>query len=279
MAYIWRETFSNIRYSGLIGVLSVIVVVLTIMVLSTLLIIANHIHMELKVIKRSPLVVVFLKDGLEDSSRQKIQKEIGSLPQVHSTRYISKEDALRKTREIFAGQEEILEGLEDINPLPASFEVQLKTQFLDNAKEVAGRLNRLPGVEDTQYAEKTSEFVKKIESSLIFIGSILGLASIVIVCFSIMLTTYIRREEIKIMRLVGATGLFIRVPLLLQGIVQGLMGSVIGLAILYGLFNLLAAKIGPVAFLPLRQIALVIGLGASMGFVAGAVPLRRLIRI
>jgi len=279
VAYIWRETFSNIRHSGLIGALSIIVVALTIMVLSTLLTIANYIHIELNVIKRSPLVVVFLKDGLEDSARRKIQKEIESLSEVHSTRYISKEDALRKTREMFAGREEILEGLEDSNPLPSSFEVELKSQFLDNAKQVAEKLNGLPGVEDTQYAEKTSEFVKKIERSLIFIGSLLGLASIVIVCFSIMLTTYIRREEIRIMRLVGATGLFIRVPLLLQGIMQGLIGSAIGLAILYGVFNLLAAKIGPVAFLPLRQIALVIGLGAFMGFVAGAVPLRRLIRI
>ena len=279
MAYIWRETFSNIRHSGLIGVLSVMVVVLTTITLSTLLMIGNYIHMELKIIKQSPLVVVFLKDGLEDSARQKIRKEIESLPQVRSARYISKEDALRKTREMFAGREEILEGLEDINPLPSSFEVELKTQSLDNVKEVAEKLNGLSGVEDIQYAEKTSEFVKKIEKTLILIGSILGLASIVIVCFSIMLTTYIRREEIKIMRLVGATELFIRVPLLLQGIMQGLIGSAIGLTILYGLLNLLAASIGSVSFLPLRQIALVVGLGAFMGFVAGAAPLRRLIKI
>jgi cell division transport system permease protein len=279
VAYIWRETFSNIRYSGPIGVLSITVIVLTTMVLATLLTIANYIHMELNILKQSPLVVVFLKDGLDDSTRQNIRKEIESLPQVRSTRYISKEDALRRTREMFAGREEILEGLEDLNPLPSSFEIELKTQSLDNVKEVVERLSGLPGVEDTQYAEKASQFVRKIETALIFIGSILALASIVIICFSIMLTTYIRREEIRIMRLVGATGLFIRAPLLLQGVMLGLMGSAIGLAILYGLSNLLATKIGPFSFLPLRHIALVVGLGAFMGFVGGSVPLRRLIKI
>jgi cell division transport system permease protein len=279
VAYIWRETFSNIRYSGLIGILSIIVVVLTTMVLSALLMIANYIHTELNILKQSPLVVVFLEDGLEDPARQKIQKDIESLPQVISARYISKEDALRKTREMFAGHREILEGLEDINPLPSSFEVELKRQSLSYAKEVVEQIDGLAGVEDIQYAEKTSELASKVETALIFIGSILGLASIVIVCFSIMLTTYIRREEIRIMRFVGATGLFIRVPLLLQGVMQGLMGSTIGLAILYGLLNLLAVKIGSISFLPLRQIALVIGIGAFMGFVGGAVPLRRLIKI
>ena len=279
MAYIWRETFSNIRYSGLVGALSIIVVVLTTIVLSTLLMIADYIHTELNILKQSPLVVVFLKDGLSESDIHNLQKQIEGISQVHSTRYVSKQDALNKTRKMLSGQEEILEGLEENNPLPSSFDVELKPQFLHNVKEVAAELSALPGVEDTQYAEKTSQLVRRIETTLIFIGSILGLASIVIVCFSIMLTTYIRREEIRIMRLVGATGLFIRVPLLLQGVMQGLMGSALGLAILYGLLNLLVMKLGPVTFLPIRQIVLVIGLGAFMGFIGGAVPLRRLIKI
>lgn len=279
MAHIWRETFSNIRYSGLIGLLSIIVVVLTAMVLGTLLIIANYIHIELSVMKKSPLVVVFLRDGLSDSARQQIRNNIEGLPQVRSTKYVSKAEALRKTREMFAGHAEVLEGLEDNNPLPSSFEVELKPEFLDDAKGLAKKLGGFQGVEDTQYAEKTSEFVKRIERPLIFVGSILGLASIVIVCFSIMLTTYIRREEIKIMRLVGATGLFIRVPLLLQGVVQGFMGSVMGIAILYGLLNLMEMRTGPISFLPLNQIILVVGLGIVMGFIAGAIPLRRLIKI
>lgn len=229
--------------------------------------------------KESPLMVAFLKDGLSDSARQQLRKSIEGIPQVHSIEYVSKADALQKTREMFAGHTEVLEGLEDMNPLPSSFEIELKPQFLNSAKELAEKLSKIQGVEDTQYAEKTSEFVKKIEKSLIFFGSILGLASIIIVCFSIMLTTYIRREEIRIMRLVGATEPFIRIPLLLQGVLQGFIGSAIGLAVLYGLLNLLETWTGPISFLPLDQVILVVALGMSMGFIAGAIPLRRLIKI
>jgi cell division transport system permease protein len=279
MAYIWSETFSNIRYSGLIGVLSIIVVILTSMVFSSLLMIGNYIHLELSILKQSPMVVVFLKDGLKDNDRQKIRGEIEGFNQVRSAKYVSKEGALRKTKEMFAGHEEILEGLEDNNPLPSSFEIELKAEFINDAGKIAKRLRQLPGVEDIQYSETTSQLVRKIETALIFIGSTLGLASIVIICFSIMLTSYIRREEIKIMRLVGATGIFIRFPLLLQGVMQGLIGSGVGLAILYGLLKLLAMHIGSVPFLPLKQMLLVVGLGTFMGFLAGAFPLRKLIKI
>ncbi len=154
MTHIWRETFSNIRYSGLIGLLSIIVVILTAMMLSGLLIVANYIHTELSVMKKSPLVVVFLRDGLSDSDRQQTRNKIEGLPQVRSTKYVSKEEALSKTREMFADHAGVLEGLEDMNPLPSSFEVELRPQFLNEAKELAENLGGFQGVEDTQYGRR-----------------------------------------------------------------------------------------------------------------------------
>ncbi len=97
MAHIWRETFSNIRYSGLIGLLSITVIVLTAMVFGVLLMIANYIHAELNVMKKSPLVTAFLEDGLTDAAKQEIRRKIEALPQVQSTKYVSEAEALRKT--------------------------------------------------------------------------------------------------------------------------------------------------------------------------------------
>lgn len=279
MAYIWQETFSNMKYSGLVTLMSITVVILTTIVLSTLLIVVGHVYTELGALKQSPLVVVFLEDGLQESDREAIQSQIQGLPQVQMARYISKQDALRKTRAMFADRSGLLDGLEASNPLPTSFEVELKPDFLDNARQLIPGLSAIPGVEDVQYAEQTSRLVKAVETVLLLTGSVLGLSSIAIICFSIMLTTYLRREEIRIMRLVGATAQFIRLPLLLQGTIQGLMGSTLGLIILYGLSQLLSAQIGPIPFLPPRQIALIVALGAFMGFTGGAFPLRRLVKI
>jgi cell division transport system permease protein len=279
MSYLWRETFSNIKYSGIMGILSIMVVILTTTVLSILLILANYIQLELKTLKQSPLVVVFLNDNLDDSSLQNIQKSLESMPQIKSSKYISKQDALEKTRKLFSERKEVLDGLESINPLPSSFEIELKPQFLGEIQSVVESIKSLPGVDDIQNAERTSQLVLKLETGLIFVGSILGLASVIIICFSIMQTTYIRREEIKIMRLVGSTGLFIRIPLLLQGVMQGLIGSAIGLGILYASIILLESRLGMISFLPRMQIILMVGVGTFMGFIAGIVPLRRFIKI
>ena len=272
------------RHSGLIGFLSIIIVALTMMVFSLLLIITNHLSSQLVSLKKSPFVTAFLEDGLPESLRKKIQKEIENLPQVNSVRYVSKEDALRRTSEMFGERREILDGLEDMNPLPCSFEIEIKDQYLASVKEVAEKVKKITGVEDVQHAGEVSKFVKNIEIITILIVSIMGFASVIIIFFSITITTYIRRDEVKIMRLMGSTSTFIRIPLLMQGILEGLIGSVLGLSILYGLFNLygmynlMQLDVNLESFLTLDQMAIVVGVGTFLGFMGGALPLRKFIR-
>jgi len=285
MAYIWRETFSNIKHSGVMGTFSIIIVALTMMVFNTLLIVVNYLNTEIGSMKRSPFVVAFLQDGLDDQQRQAIQAKISNLPQVSIVKYISKEDALLKSAEMFANRKEILEGLESMNPLPSSFEIEINELFLDDVKEVAERIKRFDGIEDVQHAEKASVFIKSIQTVILAVLLVLGFASVLIIWFSIMTTAHVRREEIRIIRLIGGTNVYIRFPLLLQGIMQGLIGSILGLGILYGLFylfgifNLLAIDITFTSFLTFNQLAIIIGAGAFIGFVGGAVPLRKLVRI
>lgn len=285
MAYIWRETFYNMRRSGSIGTLSIIIVALTTMVFNTLLLLANYLDIEISSLKKTPFVIAFLDDGLSDLDIKTLRSKIESLPQVNSVKYVSKEDALRKSAELFANRKDILEGLENMNPLPSSFEIKVNEQFLYNIAEVANVVSNFNGIEDVQHAEKTSIFIKSIQTVIIVVVSILGFASILIIWFSIMLTAYVRRDEIKIIRLIGGTNIFIRLPLLLQGVIQGLIGSILGIAILYGLFNLfsvynlLVIDTTFLSFLPLEQIAIVISVGAFIGFIGGAAPLRKWINI
>lgn len=285
MAYVWRETFSNIKHSGLIGVLSIIIVALTMMVLSLLLIITNHITDQLRTLKKSPFVTAFLVDGLSDIETDKIKKTIENLPKVNSVRYISKEEALRRTGTMFGERSDVLDGLEYMNPLPSSFDIEIKDEYLTNVKEIAESIKKIPGIEEVQHAGDASKYIKGAELIIILIVSIMGLASVIIIFFSITITIYVRRDEIKIMRLMGSTSAFIRIPLLLQGLLEGLIGSILGLAILYGLFsifgmyNLMLLDINIESFLSIEQLGMVIGVGAFLGFMGGALPHRRFIRI
>jgi cell division transport system permease protein len=284
MAYIWRETFINMRHSGLIGFLSIIIVALTTMVFSLLLIITNHINSQFGVLKKSPFVVAFLEDGLDDPQRERIHKQIQGLPQVDTVLYVSKEEALQRTSRMFGDRREVLDGLEDMNPLPSSFEIEIKDQYLGDVKEVADAVKKLSGVAEVQNAEEASKFIKSVEMIAILIVAIMGLASIIIIFFSVTITTYMRRDEIKIMRLVGSSRAFIRIPLLLQGLIEGLLGSVLGVSIIYGLIylygilNLMILDINLESFLSYEQIGAVVGVGMLLGFMGGALPLRKFIK-
>ncbi|HGJ67328.1 TPA: ABC transporter permease [bacterium] len=284
MAYVWHETFSNIRHSGVIGWLSITIVALTMMVFSLLFIVTNYLNTQLDTLKKSPFIVAFLKDDVADARRKEIQNKIGALSQVSSVRYVSKEEALRKTREMFGEKRDILDGLDKSNPLPSSFEIEVTDDALNKVKELAEKISKFDGIEDVQHSGEASKFIKSAEMIILIIFTIMSLSSIVIIFFSIAITTYVRREEIKIMRLVGATNAFIRIPLLLQGILEGFVGSVLGVSVLYGLFNvygffnLLVLDINIERFLSLEQVGMVIGTGAFIGLIGGAVPLRRFIR-
>jgi len=238
MAYVWRETFSNVRNSGVIGVLSITIVALTMMVFSLLLVITNYLNTQLETLKRSPFIVAFLEDDATDARRKEIQSKISALSQVSSVRYVSKEDALRRTKEMFGERRGVLDGLEDSNPLPSSFEVEITDDSLNKVVELAEKISKFDGIEDIQHAAEASRFIKSAEMLILLIFTIMSLSSIIIIFFSIAITTYVRREEIRVMRFVGATNSFIRIPLLLQGILEGFIGSILGVSILYGLFNL-----------------------------------------
>ncbi|HGE71153.1 TPA: FtsX-like permease family protein [Candidatus Poribacteria bacterium] len=285
MAYLWREAFINIKHSGIVGVLSIIIVALTTMLFSILLIITNHISTQLSILKSSPFITAFLEDDLDDSQREQIQKKIQSLYEVNTVRYVSKEEAFQRTREMFGEHRDILDGLKDMNPLPSSFEIELKGQYLGKIGEVADRIKTFAGVSAVRHAEEAGSFIKGTEMIIWLMVGIMGLASIIIIFFSITITTYMRRDEIKIMRLIGSSRAFIRIPLLLQGLIEGFLGSVLGVSIIYGLFylygvlNLMVLDINLETFLSYEQMAVIVGTGMFLGFMGGALPLRKFIKI
>jgi len=284
MAYVCRETFLNMRHSGVIGVLSIIIVALTMMTLSLLIIITNYLNTQIILLKQSPFVVAFLDDGIDEEQIKAIQDKIVGLPQVSSIRYISKEDALMRTREMFKDRREVLDGLDAMNPLPKSFEIDINNEFLNDVKDFSATIRKIDGIEDVQHAGEASKFIKSTEFVIIIIFAIMSLSSIIIIVFSIAITTYMRREEIRIFRLVGSTSAFIRIPLLMQGILEGLIGSILAVSILYGLFNLygmfnlVILDISVERFLSLKQMGIVIGTGAVMGLLGGAFPLSKFIK-
>jgi cell division transport system permease protein len=175
-------------------------------------------------------VAAYLKEGISKESLERLEEEIRSFPEVMGLSYISKEDALASLKKELSGDSYILEGL-DGNPLPASFVIRLKPGFRNHAgvKGVTGRLMGNDSIEDLQYGgewiERLSALMSAIKIGSMALGIGLILSTMLIVSATIRLTIQTRMDEIEVMRLVGATPLFIKAPFYIEGAILGAFGA------------------------------------------------------
>jgi len=196
-------------------------------------------------------MVIYLRDDLTAERLEALRVALSQAPETASLAYTSKEQALQQLRVRLGDGADILEGLQ-ANPLPASFTMTIRDEFRrpDLLREAVERYLQLPEIEDIDYGELWLErfhtLVWMLEVSVIGIGGIMGLAVMFIIATTVRLALYSRAEEIEVMRLVGATAGFIRMPFILEGILQGLLGTSLAIGLCYGLFAMLMTWLRPV---------------------------------
>ena len=279
--YFIKKAFQNIRYFFLINLITVGIISLSLLVLSTFLMVFLNLQTYLDKWKEQIQVSVYLADGNKPEDIPLIQKKINSFPQVKNASLITKEEALSFFKDSFPGQKQALESLKD-NPLPASIDIQLQDEYRgpDEIKTFALQIKKIPGVEDVEYGQTWIEgyanFLKFMRSSALAVGVVILLATIFIISNTIKLTLISRKDEIEIMKLVGATNFFIRVPFYLEGILQGLLGAFFALIVLFFSYQLFSnwisqssyfsLKFFKIFFFPLPYLLLITAVGMITGF-------------
>jgi cell division transport system permease protein len=195
-------------------------------------------------------VMVYLQPQVAEDAVQDLQHRLENLPEVGSAVFISKEEGLARLREQLQHQLSLIHNLKT-NPLPHAFEVQLRPEMRDWAAvaQLADAIQKLPGVDEVEYGqgwlERLAAILRLFKLTGLGMCGLFFLATVLIVANTTRLVLYGRREEIEIMRLVGASEGFIRTPLYLEGILQGLMGAAAGLAGLLAGHLYLSAQIAP----------------------------------
>lgn len=187
-------------------------------------------------------IVVYIKDSaINKNVSENVAKMKNSLLQVQGVKsvdYISKDKALSDLKKELKDYQDVIEGI-GANPLPASFDIKLidRYQTGEGLGVVVDRLSGFDWVGDIQFGE---EWVEKFSSFLAFaklgtfvIAMFLASATLFIISNTIRLTVFARRDEIEVMRLVGASDMFIKIPFFIEGLLQGLSGGIIALAMLY----------------------------------------------
>jgi cell division transport system permease protein len=242
LRYIIEDALTNIRRSGWVGVASIGTIAVSFLIVGIFLIITGNLGALVAEWKEQFQVTVFLEDGITTEQLTLLKKRIQSERAVKAVTYTSKAEALQQFKRELVGKESLLEGLGE-NPIPASFQLRIHEAYQtpEALRQFTASLTRLEGVEDVLYGQ---EWVDRISSAVrmlrllgLSVGLALGMASLLIVSNTIRLAVYARSEEIEIMRLVGASRLHVRVPFLLEGMIQGLLGAGLALLLLFGAYR------------------------------------------
>ncbi|MCR9097599.1 MAG: permease-like cell division protein FtsX [bacterium] len=192
-------------------------------------------------------LTAYLDPDLPESELTPLAERVAAAPGVAAVELVTKDEALERFERI-AGGGALLEGLEE-NPLPASLEIELRPDARTAASLATLResLDGLPGIDELAHGEEWIEgytrAVALIRGGAWGIGLVLGLAALLIVANTIRLAFYARRDELDILALVGASRTFVRVPFLLEGTLQGMLGGVVALVVVFGAYELLLPQL------------------------------------
>jgi len=192
-------------------------------------------------------VVAYLDPTLPDQAQRELALRAAELPTVQSVEWITREEAMRRFRDDLGGAD-LLEGLAE-NPLPPSLELTLRPEARtpDELASTERALAALPGVDELaqgrEWVEGYTRVVALVRVGAWTLGAVLAGAALLIVANTIRLAVYAREDELEILSLVGASRTFVRVPFLLEGTIQGALGGLLAVALLFVAFQLVVPQL------------------------------------
>ncbi len=297
--YFFSETFTSFRRNFLMGFTAITTVAITLFMVGFFMVMVYDILGIINSIKSQVELAVYLKDNISDELESYLENEIISWEETEEINYVSKEQALERFKEQNEGSD-ILKEIQG-NPLPASFEITLKDPEkveLVSLRFVDKDGDYIEGINDVVYGRN---YVDRLFSITAIIGTIafliiivLLLATIVLIFNTIRLSIYARRKEIEVMKLVGATNWFVRIPFLFEGFFEGFMGSIISVILLFFMGNFLLIKGERVIAdtMNIKELAIVgsgniiiyvylgiIVLGCLIGLLSSGIALRKYIKV
>lgn len=291
--YFLQRTGQNLRSALVLNVLSLLTFAISMTIFIVYGLIFRNVTELTQVWNRRIQIHAYLKDGLKDAHIHNLRQAVSAVPGVKTLTYLSKEDAIREVRKSLGDSSSFLEGI-TANPFPASLQIDLEPRYRhpERIRDVVDELKKLEGIEDIDYGEawvrKFSSILSLVRVGGYFLGLALFIGVVFIISNTIRLSFFARKEEIDVMKLVGATPTFVKMPFYFEGILLGGAGGLLGLAFSYLFYAVTSRRIDVSLFLLLggerfsffsgmESIALV-ALAAALGWAGSALSLARAVR-
>ncbi len=305
LGFFLHEALGSLRRNWVMSLAAVLTVFVSMAILGVVLIMSANLNKGTTSLKNRVMIEVFIRDDATESEVKGLETKIGDIPQVKDYHYISKDQALKEFRERLGDSADQLLANLSTNPLPASYRIYVKDA---NQVDKVARMffddpvvdNSAPGKHDgVSYARET---VRKMLSTIGFVTkamwggtALFAIAGVLLIMTTVRLSIFARRNEIEIMRLVGATNWFIRWPFVLEGFITGFVGSLVAAVAMWGVnyavynwikgssLKFLSVEVYPMwlqsGVWPLGLLPTLVIFGSILGAVGSAIAMRRYLKV
>jgi cell division transport system permease protein len=283
MPYALSEAFNAFKRTPGLTIISALMIGLSLLVIGLFGLVTSNIQSGLNDLEARVEIVAFIRDNADYNAVRIAQQELARLPQVREVRYISRAQALELAKQELPEFRTVFAGL-DQNPLPASLEIALKPgqRSAEAVKRVADRAAVYPFVEQVSYGQDWLGTVYLLRRAATAASLVLGVAFAIVAALiigaAVRMAIFARRDEIVIMRLVGATDGFVRRPFLVEGTATGLIGAVLAVLATWSIYRALSPGMFTMKWLPDTWVLGIIAAGTILGSLASAVAVRRHLR-
>jgi len=294
VGYLVRRTFGVMKENGPTHVLSIGTIAIAFFLFSAFMLLPLNFTSFVEAWGKKVQLILYLKDGVGQERILQLTGDLQREEGIREAKYISQRQAMESFQHDLAGYGGVLEGVEE-NIFPASFEITLNEHFRtpERIRALAARLENIKEVDEVQYGgmwlERFSLFLYTLRWGTWILGGILVVIIVSVTANTVRLTLYNKKGEIEILKLIGATDNFVRLPFYLEGGLQGLLGAGGAVLVLFVLFHFFTLKVTPYVnlyfgqlnlhFLPPNLIAWILGIGVISGLLGGLFSLRKSSRV
>ncbi len=288
LAFFIREATLSLRRSWKVSLLAVFTIAVSLFIGGLFLLLTGNLARIVAEWRSEAKAVVYLADGVAPETVEELAASVRARPWVRGVAEVSAEAAEERFEAAFPQLSQLLSGWER-GPLPASLEVGIDPRGAEGP-EVRRWLEDLrthPAVamvdDDRQWLRQVETLIAVLRGSGLVLGGVLLAAAIFTIASVVRLTAYLYREEIAVLRLVGATEFIVRGPFFVEGFVQGLGGGLLAVAALFAAYELAVTQALPTilgsvllsGFLPPAELLALVALGGLAGLFGAFISMRR----
>lgn len=288
LRYLLSEVLVGLRRNLLMTVATIVTVTVSLALLGAGLLVQQQVNLARDLFYAEVEVSIWLDDGISEAQRLSLEEDLRANPEVSDLIFVSKDDAYEEAQELFEGQDEVLASIEP-DFLPASFRVSLEDpeRYLVVESQYAG----FPGVADIsdqrEVLDRFFTVMDAFRNGAVAVAVLQLVAAAALISNTIRMTAFARREQIGIMKLVGATNWYVRLPFVLEGMLAGVIGALLASGLLLvGMQTLIGRLREQIVFIPfigtaevLTVTPILIAIGAGLAAIASFVSLRRFLSV